>query len=226
MVSILNSTNFFGIRLVIIPSQLLKFSLKLIECLKPGEELLWPLFLRSITLKKSLILDQFLCVKFVISLLRRCWLMVLKVLLETLLVGNKVALFLDEFLWITSLQFRRQSIRLIRIFPPKMIVEVGVEKTYDTLNWHVTLPVLTKMGFPSIQVSWINSRLNNSSFSLLVNDQPSSSRGVRQGDPISPYRFILVSQILSNMINKAKALNLIPGFYKDKIRLQSSYVCR
>lgn len=102
--------------------------------------------------------------------------------------------------------------------PPRMIIKVDIEKAYDTLNWHVILANLIKMGFPSNWVSWVSACLR-SSFSLLINYQPSrwfsSSRYVREGDPISSYLFILVSQNLSNLLNKAKTMNFILGFYKD-----------
>lgn len=58
--------------------------------------------------------------------------------------------------------------------------------------------------------------LVSSSFSILVNGVPSpwfsSSRGVRQGDPISPYLFILVAQNFSSIMNRALSMNMIPGF--------------
>lgn len=100
-----------------------------------------------------------------------------------------------------------------------MIIKLDVGKAYDTINWHVDIVVLIKMGFPSKWIAWISSCLKTSSFSLLINGQPtswfSSTHGVRQGDPISSYLFILLSQILSNLHNRAKYLKLIPGVCND-----------
>lgn len=52
--------------------------------------------------------------------------------------------------------------------------------------------------------------------SFLVNGSHSSwissSRGVRQGDPISPLLFLIVSQNFYAILNKALSLNLVPGF--------------
>lgn len=75
---------------------------------------------------------------------------------------------------------------------------------------------LVKMKFPSNWVSYIKACLHSTSFALLINEQPtdwfSPSRGVRQGDPLYPYLFILVAQNLAALLNGARHLNLIPGF--------------
>lgn len=78
-----------------------------------------------------------------------------------------------------------------------ILVKIDIDKTYDTLSWVVILATITKMNFPNIWISWIKICLNTASFSSLINGQPtswiSSSRGIRQCDPISSYPFILVS---------------------------------
>lgn len=72
------------------------------------------------------------------------------------------------------------------------------------------------MGFPERWISWINSCLSSASFSILINGKPTSwftsSRGVRQGDPISPLLFLLVTQNLSAILNHALRLNFLSGF--------------
>lgn len=72
------------------------------------------------------------------------------------------------------------------------------------------------MNFPDLWISWIRTCLNFSSFSIIVNGTPSPwfsfSRGVRQGDPISSYLFILISQNLTSMLNFVFRSNMIPAF--------------
>lgn len=72
------------------------------------------------------------------------------------------------------------------------------------------------MGFPNRWISWIKGCLDSVSFSFLINGKPSQwvkpSRGVRQGDPLSLYPFILVSQNLSHMLNYARSIDLIPDW--------------
>lgn len=72
------------------------------------------------------------------------------------------------------------------------------------------------MGFPSAWLNWIKACFTSISSYFLNNGQPSKwispSRGVRQGDPLFPYLFIIVSQNLTTILNHAQSLNLVPGF--------------
>lgn len=74
-----------------------------------------------------------------------------------------------------------------------MLLKIDIEKAFDTIEWLAILATLRKMNFPQVWISWIQECLSSSSFSLLVNGSPSpwfsSSRGVHQGDPISPLLF-------------------------------------
>ncbi len=60
------------------------------------------------------------------------------------------------------------------------------------------------------------------SFSILINGAPTPSftptRGLRQGDPLSPYLFLIISQALSCLISKAKEKSLLKG-----IKLSRAY---
>lgn len=99
---------------------------------------------------------------------------------------------------------------------PRMILKVNVEKAFDTIEWNVVLTNLQIMLFPERWISWIKNYLSSASFSFIINGKHSnwisSSRGVRQGDPLSPLLFILISQTLTTILNKACTLNLVPGF--------------
>lgn len=67
---------------------------------------------------------------------------------------------------------------------------------FDHINWDFILYLLQKHGFGQKWCLWIKHCITIPRFSILVNGTPAgfieSSRGLRQGDPLSPDLFILV----------------------------------
>lgn len=80
---------------------------------------------------------------------------------------------------------------------PRMLLKVNIEKPYDSIEWNIVLATLTLMNFPKIWISCIKACITSPIFSFLVNGQCSNwiptQRGLRQGDPISIFLFMLVS---------------------------------
>ena len=72
------------------------------------------------------------------------------------------------------------------------------------------------MNFGEKWVGWIMECVTSVQYSLLINGCPSKpfthSRGLRQGDPISPYLFLFCANILSIALSKEESLNKIKGF--------------
>ncbi|XP_075665344.1 uncharacterized protein LOC142635008 [Castanea sativa] len=86
-----------------------------------------------------------------------------------------------------------------------MILKIDLEKTYDRLEWSFVRSMLVSLGFHSDTVDLILSCISSTSAFLLFNGSQIGdifpSCGLRQGDPISPYIFILCMEFLNTLIN-------------------------
>ncbi|KAM0052219.1 putative RNA-directed DNA polymerase [Helianthus debilis subsp. tardiflorus] len=95
------------------------------------------------------------------------------------------------------------------------IFKIDFEKAYDNVNWEFLLDVLRQMGFPSEWCRWVKGVLMSACSSVLVNGSPTfefrCQKGLRQGDPLSPFLFLVVMEALSCMVNKACSVGRFKG---------------
>ena len=74
-----------------------------------------------------------------------------------------------------------------------MGLQIDIRKAFNTMRWDFLIKVMKNFGFSDTFCSWIDNILNSPRISILVNGQPvgffGCSRGVRQGDPLSPLLF-------------------------------------
>ena len=72
------------------------------------------------------------------------------------------------------------------------------------------------MGFCQQWIQLVMNCISTTSYSILVNGEPKGdirpSRGIRQGDPLSPYLFLICSEGLNHQIQKAAKDDLVRGF--------------
>ena len=96
-----------------------------------------------------------------------------------------------------------------------IVCKLDIEKAYDHLSWEFLIQVLDKMGFGKRWVSWVKWCISTASFSIMVNGSPTgffqNSRGLRQGDPLSPYLFVIGMEALSRLLKRAVDGNYLSG---------------
>ena len=97
-----------------------------------------------------------------------------------------------------------------------ILCKLDIEKAYDHVNWSFLFWLMEMMGFGAKWISWIQWCIGTVSFSVLINGTSSGffkiSRGLRQGDPLSPYLFVIVMEALSCLLKRAKEGGFLSGW--------------
>ena len=97
-----------------------------------------------------------------------------------------------------------------------MALKLDMSKAYDQVEWAFLEKILLKMGFQNSWVSLIMECITMVSYSILVNGEPQGmivpTRGLRQGDSLSPYLFLFCAEGLNVLLRKVADDGCIHGF--------------
>ncbi|KAF3949794.1 hypothetical protein CMV_024378 [Castanea mollissima] len=88
-----------------------------------------------------------------------------------------------------------------------MVVKLDINKANDRVEWEFLHRIMLKIGLPNQWVQLAMETVCTTSYSILLNGEPigfiTPSRGIKQGDPLSPYLFLMCAEGLSSLIRKA-----------------------
>jgi hypothetical protein len=94
-------------------------------------------------------------------------------------------------------------------------VKLDMAKAYDKVEWRYLEEVMIKLGFSDNFVHLVMKCVTTVSFRVRVNESLSESftptRGIRQGDPLSPYLFLLCAEGLSSLLKNVRLQFLSKG---------------
>ena len=91
--------------------------------------------------------------------------------------------------------------------PPRCALKIYIKKAYDTISCRCIMDILSSMGTPAYLMRCIKECITTPSFSVSVNGELAgflaSKQGLRQGDPLSPFLFIIVMEAFSRSLSVA-----------------------
>ncbi|XP_058726325.1 secreted RxLR effector protein 78-like [Vicia villosa] len=88
-----------------------------------------------------------------------------------------------------------------------LLLKVDFEKAYDSISWNYLRWILVRMRFGNRWMKWMESSIFTNYMSVLVNGSATKEfkvqRGLRQGDPMAPFLFVLAMESLTALTKKS-----------------------
>lgn len=110
---------------------------------------------------------------------------------------------------------------------PRGMLKVDLRKAFDSIRWDFVLSTLRGLNIPEKFVGWIKECICTPTFSISLNGMSDgffkSARGLRQGDPLSPYLFVLSMEVFSKLMHSRFDSGYI-SYHPKTIELKISHL--
>lgn len=171
------------------------------------------------------------CCNFLMKNITRVMALRMKSLINKIIATNQSAFvegrqIQDNLLFVHEAfhTLRRKSKKL----EPYMAIKLDMSKAFDKVRWSFLEKILLKFGF---SVTWVNlvlKTLRMISYRIKINgslgEEIVPKGGVRQGDPVSPFLFIIMAEALSTLLTKSLDSNAISGLSLSLIMALNSII--